>query len=176
MIDTPGKDDSHFRKPTSSFLAVQPITEARPKSVIKPPRSVRFLDDMDPKANTECLINPVPPKIIGRRSLPPLPSALMQSILKDCTPEKMNQRKSKSFTSPRVEAGENAPTTVSPSEVMKAALNGNPSQKVSTLNLPTGYIPGPQGAKGRYQCPVEGCEKKYTRRHTLLEHLKVSVQ
>jgi hypothetical protein len=112
--------------------------------------------------------------VAGRTSLGSNREALLQSILKGCSPDKVTNVKAEHI--PPSESGSGdayaAPQISSP---MKTSSRRRSGHRVSMVPiLPKGYKPGLPGSKGRFHCPVEGCDKQYTRKTTLGEHMNVS--
>jgi hypothetical protein len=99
--------------------------------------------------------------------------ALLQSILKGCSPDKHTDVKAEHALPSESESG-NVFATPKVSSTPKTS-KGKPRHRVSMVPvLPEGYKPGLLDSKGRFHCPVKGCDKLYTRRATLGEHMNVS--
>jgi hypothetical protein len=112
--------------------------------------------------------------VTGRTSLGSNREALLQSILKGCSPDKITNVKAEHI--PPSESGSGdasaAPQVSSPMKTSSKRRSGHRVSMVPTL--PEGYKPGLPGSKGRFHCPVESCDKQYTRKTTLGEHMNVS--
>jgi hypothetical protein len=118
----------------------------------------------------------------GRLSFGATNPALLKSILKDCTPDKFKNIKPEPSTESVSDTEGNFVTRTrgvdddGDAEYAPRVTKERARPKVSMVPiLPEGYKPGPAGAKGRYHCPVEGCDKRYARRTTLGEHMNVSI-
>lgn len=112
--------------------------------------------------------------VAGRTSLGSNREALLQSILKGCSPDKLTNVKAGHIIPSESESGDaSAPLQVfSP---MKTSSKRISRPRVSMVPiLPEGYKPGLLGSKSRFHCPVAGCDRQYTRRTTLGEHMNVS--
>jgi hypothetical protein len=110
----------------------------------------------------------------GRTSLGSNREALLQSILKGCSPDKFTDVKVEHILPSESESGDASVVPKGPS-ILKTPPKRKPRQRVSMVpTLPEGYKPGLPGSKGRFHCPVEGCDKVYTRKATLGEHMNVS--
>ncbi len=112
--------------------------------------------------------------VAGRTSLGSNREALLQSILKGCSPEKIMDDKVEHILASESES-DDASTAPKVSSTLKTSSNARPRHRVSMVPvLPEGYKPGLSGSKARFHCPVEGCDKLYTRKTTLGEHMNVS--
>lgn len=112
--------------------------------------------------------------IAGRTSLGSNREALLQSILKGCSPDKFTNMKPERILPSESEIGD-ASATPYASISMKTSSKRRSRPRVSMVPiLPEGYKPGLPGSKGRFHCPVEGCDRQYTRKTTLGEHMNVS--
>jgi hypothetical protein len=122
-----------------------------------------------------------PTVLPGRLSFGATNPALLKSILKDCTPDKFKNLKADPSTESVSDIEGNFVTRTrgvddGDAEYAPRVTKERARPKVSMVPiLPEGYEPGPAGAKGRYHCPVEGCDKRYARRTTLGEHMNVSI-
>ena len=112
--------------------------------------------------------------VAGRTPLGLNREALLQSILKGCSPDKHTDVKAQHALPSESESG-NVSATPKVSSTPKTTSKGKPRHRVSMVPvLPEGYKPGLPGLKSRFYCPVKGCDKLYTRRATLGEHMNVS--
>jgi hypothetical protein len=112
--------------------------------------------------------------VAGRTSLGSNREALLQSILKGCSPDKLTNMKPERILPSESEIGD-ASAAPQASISMKTSSKRRSRPRVSMVPiLPKGYKPGLLGSKGRFHCPVEGCDKQYTRKTTLGEHMNVS--
>lgn len=112
--------------------------------------------------------------VAGRTSLGSNKEALLQSILKGCSPDKITNVKPGHNLPSKSESGD-ASAAPQVSRTVKTSSTRRSGHRVSMVpTLPEGYKPGLPGLKGRFHCPVEGCDKQYTRRSTLGEHMNVS--
>ena len=113
----------------------------------------------------------------GRLSLGSNQDALLQSILKDCTPDRIKNLKALKFAEMTSDADVNILTPVIAGTQDKAErLLGPKLARADMIPvLPTGYKAGARSSKKEYHCPVEGCDRLYTRKRTLSEHMNVSI-
>lgn len=112
--------------------------------------------------------------VAGRTPLGLNREALLRSILKGCSPDKHMDVKVQHALPSESESG-NISATPKVSSTPNTSSKGKPRHRVSMVPvLPEGYKPGLPGSKGRFHCPVKGCDKLYTRRATLGEHMNVS--
>lgn len=109
----------------------------------------------------------------SRTSLGLNKEALLKSILKGCSPAKSMEVKAE-HALPSESEDENASAGPKISGTSKIPSKRRPRQRVSMVPvLPEGYKPNLSGSKGRFHCPIEVCDKVYTRRATLGEHMNV---
>lgn len=109
-----------------------------------------------------------------RTSLGSNREALLQSILKGCSPDKLMNVKAERSLPSESESGD-ASAAPNVASAMKTSSKGRSRPRVSMVPvLPEGYKPSLAGSKSRFHCPVEGCDKLYTRKTTLGEHMNVS--
>jgi hypothetical protein len=149
----------------------------------------------------------------GRFSLGSNRDALLQSILKDCSPDRLKQLEALESADTVSDTESDIPTpeitTVAQDKTKQplgpkpacaeilanSKLNATSSPKAAKFThnahaslkaqsrpkgymipmLPTGYKAGAESSKKEYHCPVEGCDKLYTRKTRLGEHMNVSI-
>jgi hypothetical protein len=105
---------------------------------------------------------------VHRSSLGSNHKALIESILKSCSPDKAQEI---NITSPEMEK--------SASEVCKSTVKDEKKKRKPRMShgvkMPENYKPIIEGYEKRYPCPVETCVKEYSRHDTLKHHLNVRI-
>jgi hypothetical protein len=169
---TSGTDRTGYQALKPVEISIQDYTESRNSAINKDGKK----RDAKDKSRRDYGLGAV----AGRNSLGVNKDALLKSILKGCSPGKLADVDSKHTLPSESESedaseGQNACPTTEVSNNPKAPSKRRQRQRVSMVPiLPEGYKPGLPGSKGRFHCPIEGCEKLYTRRTTLGEHMNVS--
>jgi hypothetical protein len=149
-------------------------TEASSRALSEPHGTETNRDGKEKEAKDKIRRDSDLAAVVGRTSLGSNREALLWSILKGCSPDKLTNSKSEHIL-PSESESRDASTAPQVSSPVKTSSKPRSRPRVSMVPiLPEGYKPGLPGSKGRFHCPVKGCDKQYTRRATLGEHMNVS--